>query len=141
MAKVLQETKQPPKEKKANVFTRTGLDENLALKSHELQDMIKIRVQQEAIPANIKKGIGSADKMFNEFLRVNKVAEQYDYGQGYYFSEPPESRGHDLLKLGKDPTKRKEDYVVEDKRKTAEQIEQEQLTQVNTILNQTRQSS
>ena len=103
--------------------------------------MIKIRVQQEAIPANIKKGISSADYVFNEFLRVNKVAEQYDYGQGYYFSEPPESRGHDLLRLGKDPLLRKDELIVDEKRKTAEQIEQEMLTQVNTILNQTRRSS
>ena len=109
VAKVIEGTLKPKPVKKANVFARTGIDEGLNLKSHELQDMIRLRVQQRAIPANIKKGISSADKVFGEFLRVNKVAMPYDFGPGAYFSEPPESRGHDLLRLGKDPALRRDE--------------------------------
>lgn len=62
------------------MYTRTGIDANLPLKPHELTDMVKLKVQQQAIPAGIKKGIDKADRVFGEYLKVNKVAPAYDFG-------------------------------------------------------------
>lgn len=70
---------------------------------HVLNNVVEFKVMQEAIPKKIKKGIAVADKTFGEYLQVNKGTKPYDFGAGYYFTEPKESRGNDLVKAGKDP--------------------------------------
>ena len=50
--------------------------------------MIKNKVKLNLIPENIKKGITKADKTFGDYLKVNKNAPVYNFGAGYYFTEP-----------------------------------------------------
>ena len=87
----------------ANIYSRMKIDRNLKLAPHHLKEMVRVKVQQEAIPEQIKKGIAKADKQFGEYLKVNKNSVPYDFGAGCYVSEPRESRGNDLIGTGKNP--------------------------------------
>ena len=80
-----------------------NIDKKLNLEPHHLKEMVKVKVQYEAIPNQIKKGIAQADKVFGNYMQVNEKSTPYDFGAGYYLSVPHESRGSDLLKYGKNP--------------------------------------
>ena len=69
-----------------------GIDESLKQQPHMLRDLVRTKVQQDAVPAKIKLGIEKANRMLGTFLKVNQNTIAYDYGQGYYVSEPKDLR-------------------------------------------------
>ena len=104
-----------------------------------MNELIKIKVQQEAIPDKIKKGITNADRLFGEYLKVNKNTDQFDFGGGYYFSEPMESRGQQFIDAGKNTDKIMAETNAASK---AQEVGDEELeTMKNTMLNQTKFSN
>ena len=89
------------------------------------------------MPENIKKGITSADKQFGDYLKVNKLAPNYDFGAGYYFTEPYQKRGHDLINKNKHMQNNANERSMLDQTEDAKTNE----TQMNTLLNSTKLSN
>ena len=61
-----------PSKKKANVFSRMKIDENIDVEPFFIAEMVKAKVQFSAMPEKIRQGINEADRMFGDYLKVNR---------------------------------------------------------------------